>query len=247
MSTVVISGITDYGELDEQRFQSCLCFLKNANAEQIPVFLGDGSKNESVRSALVQAVGTRGCIVSQPGASYRERKILSLKAALKWARENSPSTKPAAILLTEMEKANLVSDIWPICQPILSDEADLVIPKRSTQSWASYPHEMTETEGFALDQIEAVTGYRWDTMFGPFAISVEVAHYFLNCDEEMWAWLHEPRFQILKTMPDRVTEVETNFQYPPEQRAAEEHNIRYRLKRLEQHPYTFRPLAKIFA
>lgn len=233
MSQIAIAGITGYPTHDH-RFASCLRFLAGAQATNVPVFLADTSPPK----LQAELVGLGATLVPCSDTSYTGKKIASLQAAFERGA--------TAIFITEMEKDGLLPYLSNICGPILEGRADLVIPERTAASWASYPREF-EIERFALDQIRQFTGQYLDTMLGAFAIHGDLAPLFLACREEMWTWLHVPRLQFIKEHPERVVGVHVDFLYPPEQKAAEEGNIVFHLKRLEQLKYSLiRPLQVVY-
>lgn len=236
MFDIAVSGITHYPSTDEQRFRSCIRFLTLCREASIPTYVVDTSPDAKVRDGILNLVSGGFWLTK---AQYHEQKSAALSLAM--------NAGARAIVITEMEKDGLVVDVPSICQPILSGTADLVIPKRSVLSWATYPTEIRATEGFALDQIEAIAGHRWDTMFGAFAVSYLAAKSFLTCQEPMWSWLHRPRFEMIKRSPERVAEIELDFPYPPQQRATEEGNLAFHLKRLDQLRFTFGPLVSVYS
>ena len=237
--SIAISGITGYPTRDH-RYDACLRFLKGAGKLEaqlgikIGVYLADTSPPDI--QAEFSGLAT---LVPCPDTSYTSKKIASLQAAV-----DSGAT---AIVITELEKDGLLVDLGRLCQPIFDDSADLVIPDRTPLSWASYPREMRETEGFALDQIAQFVGTRYDTMFGAFVMNRTLAPLFLSCQAKMWTWLHEPRLRFMKEHPDRVVGIPVNFLYPAAQKAAEEGNQAFHLKRLEQLDFSLiRPLKIIY-
>ena len=234
MPKIVISGITSYSDVNDQRFQSCLRFLEGAEALGIPVYLADSSPHPIQEQLRARTLGG---LVDGSG-SYTEKKIRSLRVAAEVGAE--------AIVITEMEKEGLLPYLEAICTPIHRGRADLVIPERTEASWASYPKEF-EIERFALAQIEQFTGRYLDTMLGAFVIRRSEAYRFLACQEEMWAWLHVPRFQMIREKPERVVGLPIDFLYPPEQREAEEGNPAFHLKRIGQLQYSLiRPLLAVY-
>lgn len=235
---IAVTGITGYPSRDH-RYLACMRFLGatlglgTKLGFDIPVYLADTSPPD-IRNWIAQLA----TLVACPDSSYTSKKIASLQAAVESGAQ--------AIFTTEMEKDGLVPDLQRICQPILDGSADLVIPERTEVSWASYPREF-EIERFALEQIRQFTGHSFDTMLGAFAIHRDLASHFLNCQEEMWTWLHVPRFQFIRDRPDRVAGVPVDFLYPAEQKAAEERNPAFHLKRLEQLQYSLiRPLQVVY-
>jgi hypothetical protein len=232
MDKIVVSGITMYPDVNDQRFRSCARFLERARDADIQVYLVDASSNPLVTDRL-RNLATR--VEYIYGIEYHAKKASALAMAIQSGAE--------AVVITELEKDGLVPDLRRICQPILDGTADLVIPKRTSRSWLSYPKEMRETEARIITSRITAS---WDTLLGAFAISQNVTEHFIDCQELMWAWLHKPRFEIIRQLPDRTTEVEVDFIYPPEQKMAEEGNLVFHLKRLGQLKYTFDPLIAVY-
>lgn len=233
MSQIVVSGITDYPTRDH-RFEACCRFLRGAQAIGVPVYLADTSPADI--QAEFEALGA--ILILCSDTSYTGKKIASLQATFDGGA--------ASILITEMEKDGLLPYLERLCQPILDGSADLVIPERTEVSWTSYPKEFA-IERFALEQIRQFTGHYLDTMLGTFVIHRDLAPRFLECREEMWTWLHVPRFQFIKEHLDRVVGIPVDFLYPADQKATEEGNPAFHLKRLEQLSFSLiRPLQVVY-
>lgn len=232
MTKIAVSGITGYPTRDH-RFEACLRFLHGAKMLGIPVYLADTSPEE-IRAEL----GSLAMLVPCPDTSYTGKKIVALQAAVE--------SGATAIIITELEKDGLLPYLNGLCQPILEGLADLVIPKRTETSWDSYPREF-QIERFALEQIRQFTGHYFDTMLGAFVIHCDLAPRFLNCREELWTWLHVPRLEFIRDSPDRVLSIPIDFLYPADQKAAEEGNMTFHLKRLEQLGFSLiRPLQVVY-
>ena len=228
---IAVFSSTLYPDVSDQRFLSCMEFLREANALGIPCYIGDSSTNSEFHQAL-DRYATR---IDTIGQSMAKQKSAALSAAF--------GAKCQALVHTELEKVDFVRDIQKVCTPILSGDKQLIIPKRSSESWETYPDAMRWSEGFALDAVERVLGHRWDIAFGPFAIHRDLADRFITCQSEKWAWLHAPRLRLLREMPDMAGEVEVDFHYPAVQCAAEEGDPSFLLKRIAQIDFMLRPLV----
>ncbi len=232
MTKIAVSGITGYPTRDH-RFEACLRFLHGARTLGIPVYLADTSPEE-----IQVELGSLAMLVPCPDTSYTSKKIGALQAAVE--------SGATAIIITELEKDGLLPYLEQLYQPILDGQADLVIPERTEVSWDSYPREF-QIERFALEQIRQFTGRYFDTMLGAFVIHYNLAPRFLNCREEMWTWLHIPRLEFIRDNPDRVLNIPIDFLYPADQKAAEEGDVTFHLKRLEQLGFSLiRPLQVVY-
>lgn len=234
---IAVFGSTLYNDPTDQRYRSCCRFLEAAKAVGLPVFLGDASPDPTIAAHLVSmATG----VVRLPHITPME---VQKAAAMTLAWESGANY----LAHSELEKDDLVS--FFSAAPSAMEEADAVmaIPCRSAQSWESFPGEMREIEGFALDMIEKLTGFRWDLVFGPFAVHRNMYEvYFRGCRSPKWEWLHRPRLEIINAWRRRVISVPTDFIYPAVQKQAEEGSREFLVKRIAQLPYLTNPLIDVF-
>lgn len=145
-----------------------------------------------------------------------------------------------AFLWTEIEKEGLIQFMPVIAEPLLADEADIVMLQR--KSLESYPAFRAETESIADRIFQEVTGI-WNAspMFGPVAFNRRALPLFANCNPKVLFGGYDTYIQHVpsiyaKTRGLRVAVVTVDFIYPPEQKAEEESTLTeaMRMKRLSQ-------------
>ncbi len=140
------------------------------------------------------------------------------------------------IIWREPEK-DIAKFIGAICEPIVSNIADIVIPRR--KSLASYPKfsQAWESTGSMMASY-IIGGEPQDYWVGPRAFHLAAAKYFLNYPGEQTDlpdW-HDCIFgPIVDAVADgkRVAGVEIDFEYPEEQRLAEENDGETMKKRMQ--------------
>ncbi len=140
-----------------------------------------------------------------------------------------------AIVWREPEK-DIAQFIYAICEPLVTGEADIVIPRR--KSLASYPQfsQYWEATGSMMASY-IIGGQPQDYWVGPRAFNLATAKYFLQYPGQQTGlpdW-HDCIFgPIVDAVADgrRVAGVEIDFEYPPEQRDAEEYDAATMTKRM---------------
>jgi hypothetical protein len=133
----------------------------------------------------------------------------------------------------EKTMAQFVSDI---VEPIESGDADIVIPRR--KSLDPYPTFSQSWERIISKMASRIIGGEpQDYCFGPRAFTVPAAEYFLNYPGPQTG-LSDRHASIFCPLQDakhaglRIVGVEVDFQYPKEQRDAEENDIQTINKRI---------------
>lgn len=237
---IAVFGSTLYHDPTDQRFLSCCRFLEAAKAIGLPVFLGDASPNPTVAAHLVSRA--TGVVHLPPIAPMEVQKAAAMELA--WG------SGAKYLAHTELEKDDLVNFFSAVPSTMEKADAVMTIPCRSAKSWESFPVEMREIEGFALDLVEKLTGFRWDLVFGPFAVHRDMyTSYFRECRSSKWEWLHRPRLEIINAYSHHangVISVSSDFCYPVSQKNAEEGNRAFLVKRITQLQYLTNPLTDIF-
>jgi hypothetical protein len=159
-----LRSITD---TDKIRGDLALEFIQKASSVGYQVVVVDGKSAKTFRQELkkfpnIKATG-RGGFKRSPA----KRKAFKIASRL-------PGVK--AIIATEAEKVSLIDFAEKLAQPVLDNRADIVIPKREDELFAStYPDYMyeSETEGnrLYLEQLKAhgllKNGQSYDLFFGP--------------------------------------------------------------------------------
>lgn len=135
---------------------------------------------------------------------------------------------------TEPEKQPYISQIQKVVQPILTGEANIVIPAR--KSLESYPTSQQHAENFGNSFFYELTGHKLDVWIGPRVFGREDTHYFTDYNGEYgdkWDSIFIP---VLNAIHDgrKVIGKEIDYVHPVDQKRLEEGNVKYTIKRLDQ-------------
>ncbi len=139
------------------------------------------------------------------------------------------------------EKPDLVRSIPQLIKPLVKGEADIVIAKRA--SLVTWPAFQRESETRANAAYREATGFDYDPMFGPVALTLAMLPFFRECRPERYgvspyAAGYIQHFAPLEafTVGYRIASVTVDCSYPEEQRREEETvlNDAMREKRLAQ-------------
>ena len=212
-----------FKQTTEIRFHLDCQLIGNATALNYRVVVVDASPDTAVRhafsriGAIVFPQMTKGI-----GPSRRE--------LFRHAGEEStysPDVPLPDIFIWMEEKVDLIRWIPTIIAPILSGEADIVIPSRSEISWQSYPTFQAESEQKANACYADVTGRCFDVMFGPVAFRRAMLPYFAACNPAERFGVFDTYIQHIApleaiTHGARVMSVPVDFFYPSVQKVEEE-------------------------
>jgi len=138
------------------------------------------------------------------------------------------------IVWMEPEKETYVSEIEKTVTPIIEGSAEMVIPRR--KSLESYPVFQQHFEQMGNIFWKDVTGTDLDVWFGPRTWKKEMSRYFLDYKGEYgdkWDSIFVP---VVNAIFDgrKVISVDVDYIHPKKQTEAEEHNIKFYMKRVEQ-------------
>ncbi len=143
-------------------------------------------------------------------------------------------TQKPYIIGLEAEKFDFLKSI-PIClDALVKTDSDISIPQR--KSTASYPKAQRYLEKFVRVFFRELTGIDIDIFFGPKIWKRDMSDYFLDYNPDygdIWHNLVVPVVDMIHGKK-RITTPIVDFTYPQQQRAQEEHDIQFYLKRLEQ-------------
>lgn len=134
----------------------------------------DGGSSDSFRLALSQG-GSLWEVEKERGMSGSRRQALRL------ALREAVDTKDPICIWQEPEKVDLTKFYEVITAPIREGRADIVIPRRTQQSLATYPdfqvfseilanvelNKVFKTAGILPKDVSEIDGYALDLMFGP--------------------------------------------------------------------------------
>lgn len=138
------------------------------------------------------------------------------------------------IVWMEPEKASFVDYIVKSIEPLVKEEADMVIPKRT--SLKSYPLAQQYAEPFGNLFFKQLTGKDLDVWFGPRIFRKDIAHYFLDYEGEygdLWEAIFVPILDAV-IAEEKVIGIDVDYIHPQEQKYIEEHDLRFYRKRLDQ-------------
>src|SRR3989338_4376437 len=229
---------------DKVRGDLAIDFFKEASKRGYQVVAADGKSSKTFRKTISKI----------PLLTIINRRSVKRSLAKKQAIKKASGLLGAkVIVLTEAEKISLVTDCLPeLVNPIINDEADIIIPKRSaTLFQKTYPEYMfqSEREGNKLyNDILRINGFlkdreEFDAFFGPrvFKNTPEIRALFtrgyrIKIDKKAFL---EPYFDpetysttfslhLIKAFKKglRVKSVEVPFSYPMIQKDNEEKGAR---------------------
>ncbi len=186
-------------------------FLEKARGLGYDVFVSDGGSDESFLNYM-ESLGVSFSIGRQEGSLSGPGKRKAILSAYKSGRK--------VIVLTELEKVNLLDSIDAMAKPILEDGVDIVVAERRSLKEASCPaiQRITEPVGNLVWKI--CTGRDMDIFFGPRAFSRESSEYFTKYDGpygDHWEINFIPVMRAIRG-GKRVEGRDMDFAYSPEQR-----------------------------
>jgi hypothetical protein len=160
------------------------------------------------------------------------RKVIA--QAIKWS--SLTALAPFVIVWREPEK-NLAKFVPDLVRPIQDGDCDIVIPRR--KSLKSYPSFSQDWEIVGnLIASTFIGGKPQDYWVGPRAFNIKAAQYFLDYPGEQKGLpdLHDSIFcPLIDASLEglKVSGVEIDFEYPKEQREAEENDTETMKKRMK--------------
>ena len=173
--------------------------------------------------------------------------------ATKWFIENKADLKQCAICFTEPEKLNILHHMDDIVKPLLSGEADVVVPFRNKESFQrTYPIEQYHSESFANLHFDSLAkrhdgfkNVRIDWLFGPFAFNASLALYWMQYTGKSWDAQMIPYVRGIRDHGWKVQSVNVDFLHPSEMKEQEEGDPVWTTKRLHQLNLLFDLLGKV--
>ena len=232
----VIATTTFYGniencEMDKLRFGLTCKTIKKARNTNRQIIIVNGSPNPKIAEtmkelgALVYPETLKGM-----GASRRLAFFYALhKLFFNKVDGNDPFRMVypgnGIIIWIEPEKTGMIQLIPKLTEPIMAGVADIVIMKRSEKSFQTYPAFQVKSEKKANKAYEEATSRKgYDPMSGPVAFKASVLqkHLFLNPNSANINDTYIQHYIPLLIPKQRVSSVEVDFMYPPDQKSAEE-------------------------
>lgn len=229
MSDVVVATTTRYRHPDDLRVRLACAMLATARAAGVPVVAVDES-SDAVHAVLLAAGGR---IIRPP---HQLTRGSSRRYALRVAGEIVGDVPRSAVVWMEPEKEPLIRQLGLLCGPIVTGEADLVIPERTAEGYRSYPPLQATLERAGNAIFERVGGRPLDLWFGPRAMNSTARQYFLAYAGEYGDEWEATFIPVLRAIKDglRVLSFPVAYRHPPEQTAAENDVETGIVKRLQQ-------------
>ncbi|MBI2055306.1 MAG: hypothetical protein HYT42_00205 [Candidatus Sungbacteria bacterium] len=225
MEKVVIATMTFYKSMQEMRAGLALRTAKEAQKYDYPLIVVDGGSAPE----FIGAMGAFGAVIhpqKEKGLGPAHRQLFTLAAEA--AGENG------LVDWVEAEKWPLIAELHKINRPILDGEADLVMPVRTEEAWASYPPTQMHQEKFCnLVMKSMFPAIDADWFWGPFAANRRALLHFEIYQGEGYNGRSVPKIYAIAA-GCRMQGVEVSYLHPPEQTQEEFGNLFYDLRRVKQ-------------
>lgn len=224
MVQIAVLTTTFYKSTDETRFHLAAQMIGNAIAVGHSVIVVDGSPDDAIGESL-RRLGARVFKQTAQGMGASRRELFTLAGDPQ--TYGSSAALPSYFIWLEPEKVDLVRWIPEIIDPIRRGGADIVIPARTEEGYASCPAFQAKSERQANVVYADATGKDFDVMFGPVAYNLATHGFFATCNPKERYGAHDTYIQHvapLEAMADgySVVSVPVGFLYPPAQKAEEE-------------------------
>ncbi len=228
---LVVVTSTYYTEENSVRFKLALKALGNLCGQGYLVVVVDNSS-----PVIRQQLQSLGVVVESQAVekcTLGEVRRQALKLALKTA---GPDLK--AVLWIEPEK-DFAPYVKTVTQPVISGEAQVVVPSRTEDGWSSYPVSQQSTEKSQNLASKVFTNEAFDVSFGPVVYSPDAVRKYLL---QQPLRVEIPDTYVLQFMPTYIATLEPGtvrsvpvaFRYPKEQHDAEDADPKMLAKRLTQ-------------
>lgn len=172
------------GDVDGNRGDLALKMLTEAQRQGFQLAVVDGGSSDAFRATLANVIGKPASDEQQRGMSQSRRQVFGEASALNEAR---------VVAWIEPEKVAMAQgdNLKKAAAPILSGEADVVLPKRDATAFASYPEHQVPWEQDANRQFNDILRTNGllpedaedlDAWFGPrlFKNTPEVTKFFMH-------------------------------------------------------------------
>lgn len=224
MGRVVIATMTFYKSMQEMRAKLALRMAEKAR-KGYPLIVVDGGSVPEFVTAL-QDFGARVHSQQEKGLGPAHRQLFSLAA--KAAGEDG------IVDWVEAEKWPLVSELGKMNRLIVDNEADLVMPGRDEEAWASYPPTQMYQEKFCNQVMKSMfPAIEADWFWGPFAANQAAIRHFIAYQGEGYNGRSVPKIHAIAAGL-KVRGVTVNYIHPAEQTREETGNLFYDLRRVKQ-------------
>lgn len=245
MTEIAVVCTTFYQTIDEWRFQLALEMIAEAKKYNVKFYAIDASTNPAVSNAMSEA----GAIVvpentenkgKGKGFAYR----FGIQHVLNQHNNQSSNQSTHLILcIVEPEKVDFVRFLPQLASHIIqSNDAKILLPKRSKLSWNSLPFEQYHSEmlgnrhlyNVATNVTPRFTNDEIDWLFGPVVFDHTIAKYYLDYEGSAWDAQIVPYINAWADQATNIQSVEIDYIHPFQQRQHEEFTLEYSSKRLHQ-------------
>ncbi len=224
----VIATQTLYRSPGEARAELAIQMFRAASEHGFHVVCSDGGSYEDFRDDT-RDLGVELLDESESGMGPGRRQ--AIKRAMEVVGPGG------AVCFIEPEKGPLVKHLNS-CFELISKGADIVVPRRSRQSWKTYPRLQRLSEPFGNYSLEMAVGRKdLDIFFGARVFNVQAGGLFLERrpdipGENSWGTTLYPVIDAIHRGL-KVVSVIVDYLHPPEQ-AATENNLSFYTRRLAQ-------------
>lgn len=224
INDVVVVTTTFSSSVEDPRAQLAIKTCEAVQENGLHMIVVDGGTDEDFRQRLANT-GAKVLPQTRPGMGASRRQAIG--AGLE--------TDAEAICWIEPEKHPLIPFLWSCIKPVLSCEADVVLPRRT--SMRGYPPYQAQSERIGNEAIAKLTGRPdLDFFFGPRILSrtaaMVMAGYDGNCGQnrygDNWEILFVPVLNLLH-FGSTILSVPVDYVHPPEQSG--EDGVEMRAKR----------------
>jgi len=220
---------TTYSKTGEDaRAQLALKTCRTAVKAGYPILVVDGGSQVGYKAQLRKA-----------GAIVQDQKAMGMGQSRRECIRAGLATGAGVIVWMEPEKYPLIPFLGSCIEPILADEADIVIPRRaSLESYPDYQHFSELRGNWSLGNILGCYGF--DLFFGPRVMSRAVAEKVASYDGRIdgktvygdnWEILFVPIIQMVADGV-RIKSVTVGYSHPSAQH--DEDGESFRCKRDKQ-------------
>lgn len=238
-------GAVRNASVDQVRGDLALELIDEANKKGFQIVVVDGGSSEAFEQAVRERT-SNAFRQLEPGMSAGRRQALTAASSL---------TGVKVICWTEPEKVSIVRDCLEIAAiPLMSSEADIVVPSRDAASFATYPDYQAEFEiGVDRDWNDILRSHKLlkqddpdlDACIGPRLMrnDVRLLSYFLNryrykniSDNRLELWPNALFSPLIHAMKDgvNIVGVPVPYRHPESQTKYEQDNNGFRDKRAFQ-------------
>lgn len=246
---IVVVTVTYYADTSDVRYSLALELCKLAAAKQLlTVVVDDSPDHQTIRTSFEGAGESYVKVFQQDSTTYHGkggalRQAIQLATVLVGNSEDKASN--SIICFAEPEKVDIMNHMQQIVEPILAENADIVVPMRCDELFRkTYPIEQYHSESFAnlhfnslaqqFEEFQTPDAKQIDWLFGPFAFRATLADAWLKYEGTSWDAQMAPYVRAVRHQKKRIASVTINFLHPLQMKEQEEGDTRWTKKRLHQ-------------